>query len=123
MVRESIEGKSIINISDVMARIREVLPHTKEAGYIQQKTQRRASVTSLQENRAMLQVFQGMLENAAQSRIAGEVREDYLMSDIESVLGKVNGLLKRNAMEITSNGRMGAIGVGLAASKIGRAHV
>lgn len=126
IVGEALEGQRVISLSNrgtapdpttyIMDRLRQVLPHVSEAGYLHQKTERRLGAASLQENRTMMQVFQGMLENSAQGKIAGEIREDYLMSDIEDAIGKINSLMKRNAMEITSNGRMGAIGVGLAAS-------
>lgn len=126
---EAIEGQRVLHMfapggtssaedatSYVMPYLKSLLSHIKEAGYLHSKTERRLSLASRQEISAYNEVFQGLLRENVQGQLMGMGNEQTTMNDLEQVHRNITGLLRANAVEIGSKGRMGSLGVGLAAT-------
>jgi len=129
VLADSLEGQKVINLfapggtnsaedalSYVMPYLRSLLPHVSEAGYLHAKTERRLSIASKQELGAYHEMFQGLLRNNVQGQLMGSNIEQTTMSDLEEAMRTIGTLMRTNAVEIGSRGRIGSLGVGLAAT-------
>ena len=126
---DSLEGQRVINLFSpggtssaedaltyVMPYLRSLLPHVKEAGYLHSKTERRLSIASKQELAVYHEMFQGLLKNNVQGQLMGSNIETTTMDDLEEAFRSISSLLRANAMEVGAKGRIGSLGVGLAAT-------
>ena len=116
-INEALQGKKIIEMDKIFGMMRSLFAHINEAGYREQKTNRRIAAASLQETRAQTIAMQGMLEESVQAKLTG-IDKVYGMSDLETVHGKIFNYLNKNINQAVGSSRMGTIAAGLAGSLV-----
>ena len=129
VLADTLEGQRVINLfapggtssaddalTYVMPYLKSLLGHVGESGYLHAKTERRLSIASRQELGAYHEMFQGLLRNNVQGRLMGSNIEQTTMGDLEEAVRSITSLMRTNAIEIGSKGRIGSLGVGLAAT-------
>lgn len=100
----------------VMPYLKQLLGHVKESGYLHAKTERRIALASSGEIRGYNEAMQGLLRETVQGRLMGSDTTETTMDDLELAIKKLTGIMRTNAIEIGSKGRIGGLGVGLAAT-------